>query len=307
MNESSELVANLPAIILLSFWWAVISEFDRHLSREKSEQARQQVDQLRLSGANAVKIILESGSAGMLFNRLDTNIAKAIAEQARKHGLAVAVHTGDVRDVVDAIAFGATSIEHGSVREAIPDELFAAMAKQGIVYDPTLTVIEALTEARLGKTGLLDRTLVQQVAPEGLIKATKAALSKAAGAGEVPPAMAIATDNLLRAHKAGVKLVTGSDAGNLLVIHGPTVHREMQLWVKAGIPAEVAIRAATRNTAELLGIGNRAGLIKIGYDATMLLVDGNPLEEIAATERISGGGVFFKGERVDRAGLFEKE
>ena len=43
MNESSELVANLPAIILLSFWWAVVSAFDRHLSREKSEQARQQV------------------------------------------------------------------------------------------------------------------------------------------------------------------------------------------------------------------------------------------------------------------------
>jgi predicted lipid-binding transport protein (Tim44 family) len=43
MNESSELVANLPAIILLSFWWAVVSALDRRLSREKSEQARQQV------------------------------------------------------------------------------------------------------------------------------------------------------------------------------------------------------------------------------------------------------------------------
>ncbi|MFN7931760.1 MAG: amidohydrolase family protein [Bryobacteraceae bacterium] len=271
------------------------------------EEARQQVEQARAAGATSVKIILESGNAGMLFNRMDTSLAKAIAEQARKSGLAVAVHTGDARDVADAIAFGATSIEHGSVREAIPDELFAAMAKQGIAYDPTLTVIEAISELKLGRLGLLDRTLVQQVAPEGLIKATKAALSKAAATTEVPAAMGIAEDNLRRAYKAGVKLVTGSDAGNMLVIHGPTVHREMQLWVKAGIPAEVALTAATRNTAELLGIGKRAGLIRVGYEATMLLVDGNPLEEIAATERISGGGVFFKGERVDRAGLFDKD
>jgi imidazolonepropionase-like amidohydrolase len=265
------------------------------------------VDQAKAAGARSVKIILESGSAGNLFNRLDTNIAKAIADQARKHSLAVAVHTGDARDVADAIAFGASSIEHGSVREPIPDSLFAAMAKQGIAYDPTLTVIEALSDLKLGRTTLLDRTLVQQVAPEGLIKATKAALSKITPATEPPNALAIAEDNLRRAFKSGVTLVTGSDAGNMLVIHGPTVHREMQLWVKAGIPAETAIRAATQNTATLLGIGHRAGRIQPGYDATMLLIDGNPLEEIAATERISGGGVFFKGERIDRAALFEKE
>ncbi len=271
------------------------------------EEARLQVDQAKAAGARSVKIILESGSAGNLFNRLDTNIAKAIADQARKHSLAVAVHTGDARDVADAIAFGASSIEHGSVREPIPDSLFAAMAKQGIAYDPTLTVIEALSDLKLGRTTLLDRTLVQQVAPEGLIKATKAALSKITPATEPPNALAIAEDNLRRAFKSGVTLVTGSDAGNMLVIHGPTVHREMQLWVKAGIPAETAIRAATQNTATLLGIGHRAGRIQPGYDATMLLIDGNPLEEIAATERISGGGVFFKGERIDRAALFEKE
>ncbi|MCO5163976.1 MAG: Tim44/TimA family putative adaptor protein [Mesorhizobium sp.] len=43
MNESSELVANLPAIILLSFWWAVVSALDRRLSRDKSQKAQQQV------------------------------------------------------------------------------------------------------------------------------------------------------------------------------------------------------------------------------------------------------------------------
>ncbi|MBL8220229.1 MAG: ABC transporter permease, partial [Bryobacterales bacterium] len=137
-------------------------------------EARRQVDEAKAAGARAVKIILESGSAGMLFNRLEIGVARAIAEQARQRGLSVAVHTGDARDVEDAIALGAGSIEHGSVREAIPDELFRAMAKQGVAYDPTLTVIEAVTELKLGRLTLLDRTLVQQVAPEGMIQATKA-------------------------------------------------------------------------------------------------------------------------------------
>ncbi|MBL8178301.1 MAG: amidohydrolase family protein [Bryobacterales bacterium] len=272
-----------------------------------AEEARAQVDQAKAAGARSVKIILESGSAGRLFNRLDTSIARAAAGEARKQGLAVAVHTGDARDMADAVGMGASSIEHGSIREEIPDAVFAEMAKRGVAYDPTLAVVEALTEWAHGRFSLLDRSLVQQTAPEGLIKATKAAAAAKAAASEVDRAMGIAEENLRRAYKAGVKLVTGSDAGNMLVTHGPAVHREMQLWVKAGIPASVALTAATRNTAELLGIGKRAGLIQPGYDATMILVDGNPLEEIAATERISGGGVFFKGERVDRAGLFEKD
>jgi imidazolonepropionase-like amidohydrolase/ABC-type multidrug transport system permease subunit len=271
------------------------------------EEARRQVDELKAAGAGAVKVILESGRAGMLFNRLDVAILKAICEQAKKNAMACAVHTGEARDVADAIGAGATIIEHGSARDAISDELFVAMEKQGIAYDPTLSVLEAIGQLRSGKLDSLERTLVQQVAPEGMIAATRKALGEAKAPAAVTMEMGIAEDNLRRAHQARVKLVTGTDAGNLLVIHGPTVHREMQLWVKAGIPVDAVLQAATIGTARVMGIGERAGLIRVGFDATMILVDGNPLEDISATERISGGGVFFKGERVDRAGLFEKD
>ena len=54
-------------------------------------------------------------------------------------------------------------------------------------------------------------------------------------------------------------LVTGSDAGNMLVFHGPTVHRELQLWVEAGIPPAVALQAATLNAARLLRAAQRIG------------------------------------------------
>jgi imidazolonepropionase-like amidohydrolase len=116
--------------------------------------------------------------------------------------------------------------------------------------------------------------------------------------------MAIAIDNLKRAQAHGVLLVTGSDAGNPMVIHGPTVQHEMQLWVRAGIPPAVALQAATVNAARLLGADKRVGSIRPGLNADLLVVDGNPLDDITATERISM--VVFKGERVDRSGLFDQ-
>ena len=120
-----------------------------------------------------------------------------------------------------------------------------------------------------------------------------------------PLAPGLARKNLVEAYAAGRLLVVGTDAGNPMVVHGPAVHRELQLWVEAGIPPAAALQAATYNAARLLRADQRIGLIRKGYDASLLLVDGNPLQDISATERIST--VFFKGERVDRSGLFEQK
>ena len=177
----------------------------------------------------------------------------------------LAVHTGEVRDVEDAVRAQASSIEHGSFREAIPDVLFEQMAKQGTFYDPTLSVGEAFKDFVAGKTDLLKRSLVQQVGPPELLRGTEEAMGSAEteamrkSLGQYPIDMAIAIDNLKRAQAHGVLLVTGSDAGNPLVIHGPTVQHEMQLWVQAGIPPAVALQAATSNAARLLRVDNRTG------------------------------------------------
>jgi imidazolonepropionase-like amidohydrolase len=116
--------------------------------------------------------------------------------------------------------------------------------------------------------------------------------------------MQIATANLKRAYEHKVALVTGSDAGNFLVVHGPTVQRELELWVQAGIPPAVALQAATSNAAKLLRAEAHIGTVIAGHDADLLIVDGNPLEDISATERISS--VVFKGERIERTELFEQ-
>ena len=276
-----------------------------------SAEAREMVRALAVQGVDAIEVILDSGSAEMLFNRVDVNVLNAIAEETRAHDLPLLVHTGDNRDIADALDAGANAIEHGSSRDEIPGRLLARMMRQGVTYDPALVAGAALAQLSAGRFDLLTPSLVEQVAPPGMIEATKKAhaspkLQEMRGRLNLYEiAMDTAAANLRRAYEAGATLVAGSDSGNPLLIHGPAIHRELQLWVKAGVPPAVALEAATHNAAVALGAGGRIGLVREGYDATLLLVDGNPLEDISATERISI--VFFKGERMNRVALIEKE
>ena len=275
-----------------------------------ADEGGHQVDELKESKVDCIKAVLEAGAGSRVFNRLDSTTFQAIAREAHARGLPLAVHTGDVRDVMDAVAAGADSIEHGSFREPIPDSLFQKMAGKTL-YDPTLSVGEAFREFAAGKTDLLKRSLVQQVGPADLIQNAEKEMASTEAEpireriAQFPLNLEIGIQNLLRAHKNGVSLVTGSDAGNFLVFHGPTVQHELELWVRAGIPSAVALQAATYNAARLLGAGNRIGSIRVGNDADLLLVDGNPLDDIMAVERISI--VIYKGEQLDRSELFNQQ
>jgi hypothetical protein len=185
------------------------------------------------------------------------------------------------------------------------------MKAKGIAFDPTLSVAEAFTQFARGDTTLLKRSLVQQTTPKDLLTGTEHAASadKFAGMREglshYPMSVDTGNKNLLKAWHAGVMLVTGSDAGNFLVMHGPTVQHELELWVAAGIPTDVALQAATFNAARLLRADQRIGTIEKGKEASLLVVDGNPLQDIHALSSISN--VFFKGERVIRSELFEQK
>jgi imidazolonepropionase-like amidohydrolase len=274
------------------------------------EEARRQVRELKTAGVDGIKAILEAGwGDGMLFDRMDLLIARSVAEEAHAQNLPLAVHTGDARDVTDAVEIGAASVEHGSWRDQLPDALLERMAQRGVYLDPTLAVAEAYSQFFAGKADALNNSLVQQLVPGRILKDTRDFLTS--GKSADPPKAAIfahaleqARDNLVRAWKAGVPLVMGTDAGNPLVFHGASMHRELQLWVDAGIPAWVALQAATANGAKLLRGEQHFGTIRKGLDADLLLIDGNPLLDITATERISL--VVVKGERVHRPDLFDQ-
>ncbi|HYW43999.1 MAG TPA: amidohydrolase family protein [Bryobacteraceae bacterium] len=275
------------------------------------EEARRQVRELKAAGVDGIKAILEAGwGDGMLYDRLDLLLVRSVAEEARAQKLPLATHTGDARDVTDAVEVGSASIEHGSWRDELPDTLLARMVRRGVYLDPTLGVAEAYAQYFAGKADALNNSLVQQVVPATVFSGTRDFVLSGKGADAARAAVfqssfEQARANLLRAWRAGVPLVTGTDSGNPLVFHGPSLHHEIELWVRAGIPPRVALTAATLNGARLLGAENRFGAIRKGLEADLLLVDGNPLEDIAATGRISL--VVFKGERIRRAALFDQK
>lgn len=278
---------------------------------KSADEGRAQVDALARDGVTAIKGILEAGVPGYSFNRMDVNILHAVADEAHAKNLPVAIHTATIADVQDAIACGADSIEHGSFAEEIPDDVIAQLKERGIAYDPTLSVAEGFSAFSRGDTSLLKRSLVQQVAPKDLLTGTEEAAQSEQfkglreGISHYPMHAEIGARNLLKAWRAGVMLVTGSDAGNFMVLHGPTVQHEIEMWVQAGIPVDVALQAATLNAAKLLRADSRVGTLEEGKDATLLVVDGNPLQDVHALSAISV--VLMKGERVARSEIFEQK
>jgi imidazolonepropionase-like amidohydrolase len=271
---------------------------------KSAAEAREQVDDLQKARVDCVKAVLESGNAGWgPFNRLDGSIYNAAIAEAAKDGLPSATHTGSAADVKDAVEAGSTSIEHGSNIDRIPAALFAAMKSKQIAYDPTLSVFEGISDARSGNAELLNRSLLQQVGPADLIESTRATIMANHASGPATP-LSIANENLLDAFRAGITLITGSDAGNTLVIHGPTIQHELELWVKAGIPQAAALQAATYNAAKVLRADKRIGLIQRGFDATFIVLDGDPLQDVSNTGHINA--VYFRGGHIDRPDLFDQ-
>ena len=282
---------------------------EQFLREPKTElEARQQVDQLKKDGVDSIKAVLESGNdVWGSFNHLDPALYKAIVDEAKKDNLPVVTHTGSVADMNAAIEAGTGTIEHGAMMESIANDVFTRMKEKNIAYDPTLSVYNAMAALGTGNTELLDNSLLQAVGPADLLADTRSWLAKSKPTRDMASYASLLlrlNRNLIAAYQSGVTLITGTDAGNMLVIHGPTVQRELELWVKAGIPPAVALEAATYNAARTLHVNDRIGLIQPGRDATLILLDGDPVQDIGNTEHINA--VYFKGEHVDRSDLFDQ-
>lgn len=266
---------------------------------------------MKKQGVNGIKAVLDAGGGSLHFNRLDLSLLNAVAGESRAQNLPIVLHTGDSQDVADGLKAGVNGIEHGSFRDAIPDELLAGMKRGEVAYDPTLSVVEGFEHFARGDLSLLSRPLLMQAAPPKLLASTRKLVNSPEirkmreRMAESGLSSEFGNSNLLRAWKSGVMLVAGSDAGNPLVMHGPTVQRELELWVQAGIPNDVALQAVTWNAARLLRADQRFGAIRKGLEATLVIVNGNPLTDIHALSSITT--VILKGERVSRSTLFDEE
>ena len=102
-------------------------------------------------------------------------------------------------------------------------------------------------------------------------------------------------------HNAGGKIMAGSDTPEFLFLYGYSEHRELQALADAGLPNYAVLAAGTRNAHEYLGTINKLGTIEKGKQADLLLLNANPMENIAATA--NRAGVMLKGKWYTQAEL----
>lgn len=102
-------------------------------------------------------------------------------------------------------------------------------------------------------------------------------------------------------HRAGVGILAGSDQGAPYIYAGFSLHDELELLVEAGLSPLDALRTATLNPAQFLGVHDSLGTVEPGQIADLVLLEANPLEDIGSTRRIAG--VVLNGRFLDRAEL----
>jgi imidazolonepropionase-like amidohydrolase len=227
--------------------------------------------------------------------------------QLRERTLAVArggeANTGISRDTRAAMR----TINEGllaSYDEQKAAAVFAAFVNNGTWQCPTLTVLRSMAslddaqftgDARLK---YLPRQIRDRWNPANdPLLATKPADDYAFDRRVLKKQMEIVG----AMHKAGVRILAGTDVLNPFAFPGFSLHDELALLVQAGLSRADALRAATINPAIYMGMEKTAGSVDPGRNADVVLLDANPLDDIAATTRIHA--VIVRGRLLDRAAL----
>ncbi|PWF47576.1 CIA30 family protein [Massilia glaciei] len=264
-------------------------------------QAQAFVDARIAEGSHFIKIVMESGRPGHATPSLDEATVKALVAAAHARGKLAVVHISTAADARKALAMGADGLVHLFVGEAMPAAELAslvALAKEWRAFViPTFSVLESV--AGVGAADILGDAGLGAL----MDKEQTATLKSNYAGGASRPGLLAAPNALVAAlAKAGVPVLAGTDAGNPGTQHGISMHHEMASLVKAGLTPVQALAAASAAPAAAFRLGQR-GRIANGYKADLLLVEGDPGSDIAATRRI----VAVWKDGADAAPLREKQ
>jgi imidazolonepropionase-like amidohydrolase len=241
------------------------------------DELRYQVRRQRKYGAEVIKVCATGGvfsrntEPGQL--QVPERELRAIVEEARQWGLRTAAHAHGAEGIKAAVRAGIDTIEHASL---VDDEgiRLAAARKEPVWFSMDIYNTE-YTQAEGKKNGVLEDNLRKD--------------------REVAQ---IQRDNFRKAHRAGVKMVFGSDAG--VMPHGQ-VGRQFATMVEYGMTPMEAIQAATRNAAQALGRERDVGAIAVGRFGDLIAVDGDPTRDVrvlADVPVVIKGGEVVKGAGI---------
>jgi imidazolonepropionase-like amidohydrolase len=239
---------------------------------EVRKAAREQIK----AGADLVKIMatggvitpgVEPGSEQYTEEELRAGI-----EEAHKAGRKTAAHAQGTQGILNALRAGIDSIEHGIY---LDEETISLMIDRNVAFIPTLSPLVNI-----------ERFGVEAGIPAFAVEKTQ----------RVKPTH---LESLRMAREAGVTIAMGTDTGCPFCFHGSNL-AEIGLFVKNGFSPMEAIKAGTQIAAEVLGLQEELGTIEEGKLADLIVVEGDPLENIDLLDNeenirmIMQGGKFVK-------------
>ena len=263
-----------------------------------AQGARAAVEELARRNVRIIKTWVDD--RGGTIRKLTPDLYRAIIDEAHRRNVRVAVHATDLEDAKDLLRSGVDVFAH--MVSDVDDELIELFKQRAnvavltalggprrTIYAPWLNPPHPLVTATVSSAQI--RRLQDRLAT-----------STAAEIERGRQAWARAARGIAKLNAAGVRIGAGTDGGGQTgdQFVGWTMHTELENMVAAGMTPAEGLVAATRTSAEILGLGD-LGTVAPRKSADFVVLDANPLDDITNTRRIAD--VYLRGRRVDRPKL----
>lgn len=284
------------------------------VAREVStpEQARQAVREIHQAGFDFIKV----------YSRLSVPCFTAVVDEGKREGIRVVGHLpnaahGHIDSVlVDGLAMVAHAEEYAKQATNLGDQAlsdreiqhYVELARQHHIWlTGTLTTMQWIyRETRDGVRPVEmnpDLKYMHPLLVDGWLHQNRfAEESTPARVVQLQRTVAF-NDRLVRAFaRAGIPILTGTDASVAGVVWGFSLHDELEALVHAGLSNRQVLESSTRVAAQFLGVGDKRGTVEVGKQADLLLLDANPLSDVANTRRIAAviiRGRYYSRQRLD--------
>ncbi len=245
-------------------------------------------------GADFIKVSSHSGPENIP-PELSTEALTEIVEEAHARGLRVTTHTSSIPSIVAVLDAGVDAMEHPTLvsqeevgpQGEFPDELVQRFVDQN-VYSVSLMVVREVYVTYMEDPSRLEDPWYIRHAPADMVQEAREWVARDLASD--PEALEkqragyeLGRENLAKLIAAGAPVAMGTDKGTRLNFHESGNHvRELEIFTELGMSPMEAIVSATRRGAELLGMEDEFGTIEAGKLADVIVVDGNPLEDIWA-------------------------